>query len=90
MVMDEKLKFGEITAKDLNIGDIVEWSRWCSESEDWILHYGIITEMKNEIRSNRLVSISKVMPLSGDQNEIEFFSMSLRRVSPPINLENKQ
>lgn len=88
--MQDKLKFGEITAKELNVGNIVEWSRWNTDAQDWDLHYGIITEMKNEIRSNRLVSISKVMPLSGEQSEIEFFSMSLRRVSPSFDLDKKK
>jgi hypothetical protein len=89
-VMEEKLKFGEISAKDLKVGDIVEWSKWNSAMEEWELYYGIITEMKNEIRSNRLVSISKVLPLSGEQVEIEFFSMSLRMISRSLDMDKKQ
>ena len=63
------------------MGDIVEWSKWNSERGDWDMYYGIITSVKNEIKSNRMVSISKVLPLHDSHNEIEFFTLSLRLVS---------
>ena len=81
--MDESLKFGELLAKELAIGDIVEWSKWNEERDDWDTHYGLIIEIKNEIKSNRLVSVSRVVPLQGyGGREIEFFTLSLRLVSP--------
>ena len=83
--MHEKTKFGEIASENLNIGDIVEWSRWCVEKSDWDRHYGIITEISNEIRGSRLVSISKVLTLNEPREEREFFTLSLRLVS---NSEN--
>lgn len=73
--------FGAISAKDFSIGDIVEWSSWNEEKLDWEYNYGIITEIKNEIHSNRLVSISTVSPLSGNKSEVQHFSMSLRLIS---------
>ena len=33
--MNEKEKFGELAAEALNIGDIVEWSSWNFEFDDW-------------------------------------------------------
>ena len=80
-IMKQKDSFGAATVKNFSIGDIVEWSSWSEESENWEYNYGIITEIKNEIRSNRLVSISVVTPLQGPQREIEHFSLSLRLVS---------
>tara|TARA_Y100000310_G_C20546324_1_gene745757 strand:+ start:440 stop:718 length:279 start_codon:yes stop_codon:yes gene_type:complete len=80
--MDEGLKFGEEAAKSLGLGDIVEWSKWNPQKETWDLYYGLITSIKNEIRSNRLISVSKVLPLNGRIQEIEFFTLSLRLVSP--------
>ena len=74
--------FGESSAKDLSIGDIVEWSRWNSKETGWDMNYGIITSISNEIRSNRLVSICKVMPLNDTAHELEFFTLSLRLISP--------
>jgi len=79
--MDEKPKFGELSAEELNIGDIVEWSRWDSENSEWEYNYGIITRLSNEIRSNRMVSISRVLPLNEPAGEIEFFTLSLRLIS---------
>ena len=80
--MDEGLKFGEEAAKSLGIGDIVEWSKWNPQEKAWNLHYGLVTTVKNEIRSNRLISIATVLPFTGRGPEIEFFTLSLRLVSP--------
>ena len=80
--MNERRKLGEESAKAFGIGDIIEWSKWNPEKESWDLHYGLITGIKNEIRSNRLVSVSKVLPFNGNKQEIEFFTLSLRLVSP--------
>jgi hypothetical protein len=79
--MDEKESFGEISAKDLNLGDIVEWSTWDPENNNWKSKYGIIMEIKNEIKGNRMISVSIVVPLTGPRNEIELFTPSLRLVS---------
>lgn len=79
--MKEKGSFGSVASSELSIGDIVEWSSWSEPKQDWEYNYGIITEIKNELRSNRLVSISTVVPLQGAKKEIEHFSLSLRLVS---------
>jgi hypothetical protein len=85
--MDKKDKFGELTAKTFNIGDIVEWSTWNREKEDWDSHYGVVIEIKNEIKSGRLVSISTVKPIEDNTAEIDFFTASLRLISKS-NTEN--
>mgnify|MGYP003635244932 FL=1 len=79
--VDEKRSFGDLSAETLCVGDIVEWSVWNHDGDCWNYNYGLIVEIKNEIRSNRMVSISKVLPLSGDRIELEHFSVSLRLVS---------
>ena len=79
--------FGESAAKSLTVGDIVEWSRWNSKENSWDMNYGLITNISNEIRSNRLVSICKVMPLNGTTHELEFFTLSLRLISPTEGAE---
>tara|TARA_Y100000034_G_scaffold102436_1_gene127295 strand:+ start:213 stop:479 length:267 start_codon:yes stop_codon:yes gene_type:complete len=80
--MERKDNFGEMLAKALNIGDLVQWSKWNSENDKWEEHYGIIASIKTEIKANRLVSISKVIPLHDQSMELEFFTLSLRLVSP--------
>jgi hypothetical protein len=79
--MDEKPSFGELSAAELKVGDIVEWSKWLHEINDWEAHYGIIMEIKNEIKGNRMVSISLVAPLGGPTIEMEFFTPSLKLIS---------
>ena len=88
LTVDEKKPFGELNADSLYVGDIVEWSVWNHEGDCWNYNYGLITEIKNEIRSNRMVSISKVLPLSGDRSELEHFSVSLRLVSRSGEIED--
>tara|TARA_E500000331_G_C16963585_1_gene586071 strand:- start:165 stop:428 length:264 start_codon:yes stop_codon:yes gene_type:complete len=78
--MDNKSAFGELHSKDFNTGDIVAWSSWDDHEERWIENYGVITEIKNEMRQNRLVSVSRVIPVNAN-NEMEHFTMSLRLVS---------
>ena len=80
--MNKKDSFGEMLAKSLNIGDLVQWSKWNSDEGGWESHYGIIAEIKNEIKANRMVSISKVIPNQDQGTELEFFTVSLRLVSP--------
>ncbi len=79
--MDETKSFGDLSAADLCLGDIVEWSKWVSEIEDWESYYGIVTEIKTEVKGNRMVSVSMVMPLSGPKTELKFFTPSLKLVS---------
>ena len=76
--MNEKQAFGELSASDFQVGDIVEWSTWSEEEEDWIPQYGILLDTENQIRSNRVVSISKVKPLNKPHLELEFFTLTLK------------
>jgi|TARA_R110000751_G_scaffold200168_1_gene305026 hypothetical protein len=85
--MEKKDNFGEMLAKILNIGDLVQWSKWNSENSEWKEHYGIISSIKNEIKANRMVSISRVIPIQDQSLELEFFTISLRLISP---IKNKQ
>lgn len=80
--MDIKKALGEEHAEDLLPGDIVEWSTWNSFREEWESHYGIIVDMKTKIVSNRMVSISSVVPVDSNSNsEIEFYTLSLKLIS---------
>ena len=88
--MKKKLEFGKLSSNEFNIGDIVEWSIWNANEDDWILKYGIVTDLKNEIRGNRLVSVSKVVPLSEPSTEIEFFTLSLRLISRSSDIDNEK
>ena len=79
--MIEREGFGELFSAELEIGDIVEWTTWNSIEENWDSNYGVLIEMNNQLRSNHVVSISKVMPINEPHVELEFFTMSLRKVS---------
>ena len=90
MTMKKKPEFGEISSEEFNIGDLVEWSIWNTIQEEWSLKYGIVSDIKNEIRGNRLVSVSKVIPLNESSTEIEFFTLSLRLVSHSMVVDGEK
>lgn len=80
--MDIKKALGEEHAENFSLGDIVEWSTWDSVNEKWESHYGIIVDIKTKILSNRMVSISSVVPVdSASNSELEFYTLSLKLVS---------
>tara|TARA_R110002072_G_scaffold284027_2_gene447912 strand:+ start:541 stop:807 length:267 start_codon:yes stop_codon:yes gene_type:complete len=83
--MKKKPHFGELTAETFSIGDIVEWSTYSNNEEVWLISYGIIASIDNKFRSNRLVSVSTVIPINGPREEIEFFTASLKLVSKTTN-----
>ena len=79
--MDEKGPFGSILAKDFEIGDIVKWSKWDSDIEEWTSNYGILMEIQTKTMHDRIVSISIVKPLNqNDGSLIELFTMYLEPV----------
>ncbi len=88
--MEAKEPFGHGYAKIFDIGDIVEWSTWNRKINDWDSHYGIVIDIKNEIKSGRLVSISTVKPVADNSLEIDFFTASLKLISKssPENTPN--
>lgn len=80
--MNEKEQFGELTAEDFNVGDIVQWTTWNQNSETWNVNYGVLIKLENVIRSNRMVSIATVKPLNEQFEEKELFTLSLKLVKP--------
>ena len=86
--MIKKDNFGEITSKEFEVGDMVEWTTWDKENNIWSPNYGIIIKIENQMKSNRLVSISTVKPINESYSEIELFTISLRAISNQL-LQNQ-
>ena len=78
--MDEKENFGDLSSKKFTVGDIVEWTTWNSEIENYDSNYGILIKIENKVKSNRIISISTVKPINEPSNEIELFTLSLKLV----------
>ena len=79
--MDKKTPFGAIAAQDFEIGDIVEWSNWNSETEEWISNFGILVSIDNKVVSDRVISTATVKPLNDKDNKlIELFTIYLKPV----------
>lgn len=79
--MQQKKEFGSFNAEFLQVGDIVAWSKWSEELNDWVEHMGVLVSIQNEMKSNRIVSTSTVVPLDDNSKELTFFTFTLRLVS---------
>ena len=79
--MEKKSNFGEISAKNIKIGDIVAWNKWNLDKTGWDKHLGVVLEVKNTILSNRMVCVTLVMPLKEPKIPVELFTFSLKLVS---------
>ena len=86
--MQQKKQFGAFIAEELQVGDIVAWSRWSEQINDWVEHIGVLVSIQNEVHSSRFVSVSKVIPLDDNSKELSFFTFTLRLVSQ-TSKENK-
>ncbi len=80
ITMNEKDSFGDLSSKKFVVGDIVEWTTWDSNVEDYNSNYGILIKIENKVKSNRIISISTVKPINEPSNEIELFTLSLKLV----------
>ncbi len=78
--MEAKEPFGSQYAKTFDIGDIVTWSHWCSNSNSYVHHTGILTSLDIKIIGSRPVSIAKVTSIN-ESREIELFTMNLKVIS---------
>ena len=78
--MDEKENFGYLSSKKFTIGDIVEWTTWNYEEEKYNSNYGILINIENKVKSNRIISVSIVKPINEPSAEIELFTLSLKLV----------
>ena len=79
--MEKTTNFGELSAKNIKIGDIVAWNRRNLDDSGWMKHLGVVLEVKNTILSNRMVCVTLVLPLKEPKIPLELFTFSLKLVS---------
>lgn len=77
--MNKKQSFGNIKAENIGTGDIVKWSKWNRGKAMWEKKYGFVIKITNEIRTNRLVSISHVFIYEKQKVE-KLFTINLSKV----------
>ncbi len=71
------------------MGDIVEWTTWNSTEEKYNSNYGILINIENKVKSNRIISVSTVKPINEPSSEIELFTLSLKLVDSSIKNNNE-
>jgi hypothetical protein len=77
----KKESFGNVTAKNIDPGDLVQWSKWDDNKKTYDEKFGIVVSINEEVRGSRMVSVARVVPLSDTATERVFFTMSLKLVS---------
>jgi len=85
MISSEKA-FGELSSESLSVGDMVGWTRWDEDEERWTNNYGILIKIENKLKSNRIVSVSTVKPISEPHQVVELFTISLHAVESSLPL----
>jgi len=79
--MNTQKPFGGLSAEDIESGDLVKWTKWNSKENKWDEMIGVVLSVEEQIKGGRLVSSAKVATLQHPQNELDFFTMSLKLVS---------
>ena len=73
--------FGIKSMERLDVGDLVQWSKWDDNKKTYDEKFGIVVSINEEVRGSRMVSVARVVPLSDTATERVFFTMSLKLVS---------
>tara|TARA_B100000214_G_scaffold235594_1_gene172252 strand:+ start:265 stop:531 length:267 start_codon:yes stop_codon:yes gene_type:complete len=77
----KKESFGNVAAKDIDPGDLVQWSKWDDDKKTYDEKFGIVVSINEQVRGSRMVSVARVVPLNNPNVEQDFFTMSLKLVS---------
>ena len=78
--------FGTLHSEKLNIGDMVEWTRWDESEKRWAINYGILIKIENKLKSNRIVSVSTVKPINEPHQIVELFTISLQPIANAVHV----
>jgi hypothetical protein len=78
--MIDSKPFGDLYSELLEPGDIVNYRIWNKETSLWEKKFGIVIKIKNQILSNRLVSVSEVYVYE-EETVKEFFTLTLIKVN---------
>jgi len=73
--------FGNITAEDLSVGELVYWYDWSSENYEFKRTYGILTGIKDVEYSGRAVSMAEVVTLAPTNHKVDVFVMHLHKTT---------
>ena len=63
--MEKKEPFGSQYAETFDVGDIVAWSTWCSNSNSYIDHTGILISINDEIIGEIFLNCAVKLSLLG-------------------------
>ena len=71
--------FGELQARKLKKGDLVQWSEWTPKKMKWEVRRGFLMKMENKFHSGRMISVSEVFVFHEKQRR-EICTFNLRLV----------
>jgi hypothetical protein len=81
--MEKKEPFGQTYAKRLDIGDLVEWSEWSIDHNQYEKSIGILTELSVESISGRLVSMAHITDINKSKT-YKVFTINLKVISKSL------
>ena len=81
--MEKKEPFGQTYAKRLDIGDLVEWSEWSIDHNQYEKSIGKLTELSVESISGRLVSMAHITDINKSKT-YKVFTINLKVISKSL------
>jgi len=88
MSLDVTKNFGELTAEELSVGELVYWYDWNAENYEFKRIYGILTAIKEIEYGGRLVSIAEVVTLAPANKKVDVFVMHLHKTKEEPEVKN--
>ena len=81
--MEKKEPFGQMYAKRFDVGDLVEWSEWDTQYNQYQKTVGILTGLSIESVSGRLVSMAHITDINKSKI-YKVFTINLKVLSKAL------
>jgi hypothetical protein len=79
MTLKVTKNFGNLTAEDLSVGELVYWYDWNTGNYEFKRVYGILTGIKEVEYGGRPVSMAEIVTLAPSNKKVDIFVMHLHK-----------
>ena len=88
MALKVTKNFGNLTAEDLSVGELVYWYDWNAGNYEFKRVYGILTGIKEIEYGDRPVSMAEIVPLAPSNKKVDIFVMHLHKTKEGAGVKN--
>ena len=88
MPLNVTKNFGELTAEELSVGELVYWYDWNAHNYEFKRVYGVLTRIKEIEYGGRPVSIAEIVTLAPANKKVDIFVMHLHKTKQETEVKN--